>query len=284
MRANGSASPSLRSTDRVVGDDAQPRPDPGALGERPGTLRERAGVVGRVVHARERRHRPHRREARRLRVLLRRVEHLVERVGASIGIRLRRTSLRALPIEIPRRTFGTSRARRRMPLGSPEVQTVIARASIARAQGSHITAIASMTRSTLASGSPIPWKTTPWTRPPARPEVPRPRAAPARRSPTSPGCAEPEAPGRAERARERAPRLRADARGEAPRALERDAHRLDDIAPRLDQRSFTNGSTRLACSATTRTVGTDPPRARPPRASRGARPRPARAARRDARR
>jgi len=52
--------------------------------------------------------------------------------------------------------LGASRASCRIPLGKPEVHTVMARASMASAHGSLSTRIASMTRSTFASGSPIP--------------------------------------------------------------------------------------------------------------------------------
>jgi len=91
-----------------------------------------------------------------------------------------------------------------LPMG-PDVHTVMARASIASAQGSFMTRIAAMTRSTLASGSPFPG-----TRPRgcARPRrASRGAGAPARRSPTPRVAREAEATSRAERARERAPGL-----------------------------------------------------------------------------
>jgi hypothetical protein len=74
----------------------------------------------------------------------------------AIGISSRRFSWRTLPIESPSRTFGASRASRRMPGGKPDVQTVMLRASIASPHGSFSTSSASSTRSRLASGSPIP--------------------------------------------------------------------------------------------------------------------------------
>ena len=76
-----------------------------------------------------------------------------------------RRSAIALPIDTPSRTFGCSRASRTMPPGSPDVHTVIARASMPKAHGSVSTAIASSTASRFAIGSPIPWNTTPCTRP-----------------------------------------------------------------------------------------------------------------------
>jgi hypothetical protein len=82
----------------------------------------------------------------------------------SIGISLRLTSARALEIDSASRTLGRSRASLRMPEGTPAVHTVIALASMAIALGSHSTPIASSTRSTFESGSPIPWNTTPCTR------------------------------------------------------------------------------------------------------------------------
>ena len=132
---------------------------------------------------------------------------------------------------------GASRASRRMPAGSPDVHTVMARASMASAHGSHITRMASRTRSRFASGSPIPWKTTPCTRCPGL-ERPAHQAHLLDDLPGLQVAREAEPPGRAERARQRAPRLRADARAEAPRALERDAHGLDDVAVGGGQREL----------------------------------------------
>ena len=93
----------------------------------------------------------------RLKVRAPSLAQLTIRLADSPGARLRsRRSRRALAIERPRRTIGDSRARRRMPAGRPEVHTVIARASIASAEGSESTEIAASTRSRLASGSPMP--------------------------------------------------------------------------------------------------------------------------------
>ena len=90
-----------------------------------------------------------------------------------MGMSERRRPGRALPIDHPSRTLGASTARRRMPDGSPAVQTVTLRASIASALGSVSTRMAAMTRSALASGSPMPWNTTPCTRPIPRARSPR---------------------------------------------------------------------------------------------------------------
>src|SRR5664279_2328275 len=77
----------------------------------------------------------------------------------------RRRSGSAEWIDRPSRTRGARSASLRMPAGSPAVHTVIARPSIPSALGSENTAIASSTASRFASGSPIPWNTTPCTRP-----------------------------------------------------------------------------------------------------------------------
>ena len=97
-----------------------------------------------------------------------------------------------------------------MPCGRPAVHTVIARASMPSAHGSVSTAIAASTASRFASGSPMPWNTTPWTR--------APRGSRARIDahllddlPRLEVAREAEPAGRAERARERAADLRADA-------------------------------------------------------------------------
>ncbi|AUX32786.1 uncharacterized protein SOCE836_049330 [Sorangium cellulosum] len=93
----------------------------------------------------------------------------------SIGIRWRRLPGRTEPSERPSRTPGTSAASRRIPDGSPAVHTVMLRMSIACALGSESTRIAWMTRSALASGSPMPWNSTPCTRAPPPTVAPRSR-------------------------------------------------------------------------------------------------------------
>ena len=190
----------------------------------------------------------------------------------SIGIRLRLTSVRALPIEIARRTRGASFASRRIPLGSPEVQTVTARASIASALGSDMTAIASSTRSRFAIGSPIPWKTTPCTRL-------RPAAVSARLTTRTCSTISHVSMFRCSPRRPVAQKAHASAhpaceltQTENRPAFSSGMRTVSTTFPPVSITYFTNGSTRLACSATTRTVGTELRAQRgPPGASRAGR-------------
>ena len=121
------------------------------------------------------------------------------------------------------------------------MHTVIARASMASAHGSFMTRIAAIdaidVRERLAHAL-------------EHDAVDRARPGAERRAhephllddlPDLEVAREPEAAGGAERAGERAARLRADARAEAPRALERDAHRLDDVAVARGQRELDEG-------------------------------------------
>ena len=193
-------------------------PTPERVAEALAEIGERGRVVVGVVVAGEQRVRQHRREAGGARVLAGGVEHLVERVGAVDGheraapARGRRAERDAEP-----HRGDLAVERRGCRAGRPAVHTVMLRMSMACALGSARTRMASMTRSTLASGSPMPWKRTPWiARPPAG-QVRAERAHLLDDLPRLEVAREAHAAGRAEGARERAADLRADARGEAPR-------------------------------------------------------------------
>eukprot|EP00959_Pyramimonas_sp_CCMP1952_P046527 971719-Pyramimonas_sp.AAC.1 len=76
-------------------------------------------------------------------------------------------------MESASRTFGASRPSLRMPSGElPTVDRVMLSMEMQPALGSLSTNMDSRTASRLAIGSPIPWYTTPCTRPP-RPPGPR---------------------------------------------------------------------------------------------------------------